>query len=145
MTELRDPVARDCFREHASLNQQLARMEKLVRAPDPAGADALREQLRDLRDVLSRHMASEEKPDGFMDQVRRRTARYDAALKELRDEHRSLSTGLDTLIAEAADFEEVPGPFASRLRSWSDTLRDHESRENHLLQAAFTVDLGAKD
>ncbi len=80
-----------------------------------------------------------------MDAVRKQEPRLEHAIQNLIDEHRELVRSLDTLIEEAEAKNKLEDVFRQKVHRWIERVREHESRENGLLEDAFVEDLGAGD
>jgi hypothetical protein len=93
---------------------------------------------------VTSHFAVEER-NGWMDQALKREPRLDHAIRAVHEEHLELVHSLGTLIDEAEAVEELDEAFRDKLRRWIHRVRDHEARENEILEDAFVEDLGAGD
>jgi hypothetical protein len=128
---------------HAALLEELYELEEAARSP-AAGPGVLGARLAKARTHLATHFRFEEE-DGYMDVVLQREPQRGRAVEELRQEHRRLAESLDALISEAGPAGQPAEAFRAKVRAWVGSVRDHESRENALVQAVFNLDVGAED
>jgi hypothetical protein len=49
------------------------------------------------------------------------------------------------LVAEARAVTALDEPFRGKVRAWGERVRQHEARENDLVQDAFNWDIAAED
>jgi hemerythrin len=103
------------------------------------------EILSELGELLPRHFADEEAPDGLFDHLRARRPRIHEQLEALREEHRSILEILQALRAakastrdEASRMENLKGAFLRKLRG-------HERNENLLVMDVYFQDEGGPD
>jgi hypothetical protein len=129
---------------HASLNEDLKRLEEA--ALPAAGRERweLAAQLRATRADLVEHFRLEEH-GGYMDSVRQREPRLERTVEELAAEHRQLLQALDRLLDQAGAPAGDAGTFGAEVRAWVASVRRHEGREINLVQEAFSVDISADD
>lgn len=111
-----------------------------------ASAKTLVELLRRLQEfrlLIAAHFTDEERPDGFFDLIRARSARHLGTVKQLENEHQALLGEIDGIAAQARAC--LAGPVAHILRQAADLaqrLSEHEARENALLGDALYIDIG---
>jgi hypothetical protein len=87
-------------RAHASLLEDLRKLEQSLHAGGRLSTPDVRSQLAATHSHITNHFAFEEQ-NGWMDSVRRQEPRLDHAIQSLRAEHHELVQSLDTLIEEA--------------------------------------------
>jgi hypothetical protein len=93
------------------------------------------------------HMEFEER-DGYLAPVQQQMPTMSAAIEQLREEHPLLQSRLAQILTDA---RVEPGVYmfreeiSPRLEQWLDSMRDHERRENLLVQEAFNTDVSACD
>jgi hypothetical protein len=80
-----------------------------------------------------------------MDAVRKQEPRLEHAVQILIHEHRQLVESLDTLIDEVEARARLDDAVRQKVLRWIKHVREHETRENELLEDAFVEDLGAGD
>ncbi len=80
-----------------------------------------------------------------MDKVRKREPRLERAVQQLAEEHQQLMQALDAILAEANAAPAMTDALRDKIRAWVERIRNHETRENHLVQEAFGFDVGAED
>ena len=103
----------------------------------------LLQHLHELRLQIAPHFTDEERPDGFFDLIRARSARHLGAVKQLENEHRVLLGAIDGLAEQARAC--LAGPVAHILKEAAELARllhEHETREDALLGDALYIDIG---
>lgn len=136
--------AENIGRAHASLLEDLRKLEQSLHAGGRLSSPDLRSQLAATHSHITNHFAFEEQ-NGWMDSVRKQEPRLDHAIQSLRAEHRELVQSLDTLIEDAEVTEDVTELLRDKVLRWIHRVRDHEARENGILEDAFVEDLGVGD
>jgi hypothetical protein len=129
------------LRAHALLLKDLQALEQAAGAEGTA--DELCSCLDATRVHLARHFRFEE-VNGYLEAVRLREPRLERAVAGAAVEHGQLAAELDRLIAAARSGAD-PQPLREQVRGWLGRVREHEARENDLVQEAFGLDLGADD
>ena len=103
----------------------------------------LLQRLHELRLLIAPHFTDEERPDGFFDLIRARSARHLGAVKQLENEHQAFLGALDGLAEQARAC--LAGPVAHILKEAAELSRrmhEHEAREDALLGDALYIDIG---
>ena len=131
-------------RAHLALRKDLGLLEEAARTACGEGAAALRARLGATRTHVLEHFRFEE-DNGYLDAVRKREPRLDRAVQQLAEDHVRLARSLDALVEEAGRASHLDEPFRAKVRAWMEQLRQHETRENDLIQDAFNTDIGAED
>jgi hypothetical protein len=129
---------------HASLNEDLKRLEEAALPVSRRERGELAAQLRAARADLVEHFRLEEH-GGYMDTVRQREPRLERTVEELAAEHRQLLQSLDALLEQAAAPAGDASAFGEAVRAWVASVRRHEAREIDVVQEAFSVDISADD
>ncbi len=138
-------VGREIREEHERLASLLRRLQEDVAAFCSSWA-SLREELRVFKDHLRRHFELEEE-GGFMEEVLRRWPHATSRVEALRAEH-------ERLLREAEDLLEASGrategqpmdAWAATCHRFLSAIREHEWRENRLIQEVFCLDVGGGD
>jgi hypothetical protein len=80
-----------------------------------------------------------------MDVVRNREPRLEHAIGQLVEEHYQLAQSLEALLGTAGKAVELDDTLREGVRAWVERVRQHEAREDKLVQDAFNTDLGAED
>jgi hemerythrin-like domain-containing protein len=137
-------VAEALSQAHATLLAELRDLEKAVRPSAGEGLPELRARLSAIRTHIIEHFRIEEK-NGYMDTVRKREPRLERTIQQLAEEHCQLAQSLDALIDEARASTSLDASFREQVRGWVERVRQHEMRENDLIQDAFNLDIGAED
>jgi hypothetical protein len=137
-------VAEANSRAHAALLRDLQALEVVGRSAAKHGLESLRARLETTRAHIVEHFRFEEE-NGYMEAVRKREPRLERAVDQLADEHRQLLDSLDALRTEIASAANEDGTVAAKVTAWVQKVQQHEARENHLVQDAFGLDIGAED
>jgi hypothetical protein len=131
-------------RAHLALRKDLGLLEEAARPASGEGTTELRARLGATRTHVVEHFRFEEE-NGYLDAVRQREPRLERAVQQLADDHRRLARSLDALVEEARAAARLDDTFRGKVRAWMEQLRQHEVRENDLIQDAFNTDIGAED
>jgi hypothetical protein len=129
---------------HAALLEDLQRLDEAARQPLLGGRGELLRQLDRTRAHVVEHFCYEEQ-QGYMDVVRRREARHERLINQLYEEHRHLAKTLTALRAEAETAALPADALREKILAWVKHLRQHEARENDLVQNVFNLDVAAED
>jgi hypothetical protein len=138
------PVAEALGRAHAALLEDLRRLEAAINAPSGKDASELAAGLTATRKHIQAHFRFEE-DNGYLDAVRQREPRLERAIDQLANEHRCLSQGLDALITTTQSAAHMTDALRDGVRGWIEQVRQHETREDELVQDAFNLDINAED
>lgn len=134
-------------REHAQLGALFTRISNLVSGPAEGLAEQLPAVLEEALSHCRQHMAFEER-DGYLPGVRERLPSMAETLEQMRQEHAELLDELAARLAEAraaASDRTLAATVVPRVRKWLQRIRDHEIRENTLVQETFNRDMGTAD
>jgi hypothetical protein len=131
-------------RAHRLLMRDLQRLETAAHEPLADGLEKLRTQLPLTRAHLIEHFRYEE-DHGYAELIREQLPRLQHAVMERLDEHPQLLSRLEDLLDELQLARCLSGSFPSKVLAWVHEVREHESKENLLIQDAFNRDLGATD
>jgi hypothetical protein len=126
---------------HAALMEDLQKLQALTSA---GSLPELRSRLSLIQLHIKEHFRFEEQ-NGYMDAVRKREPRLERIIDQLADEHRQIADGLDSLIATATGNGQPSPKFCEEVQHWIERVRQHEFRENDLVQEAFNTDTTAVD
>ena len=80
-----------------------------------------------------------------MQAVLTRAPHLERTVNHLRGEHDELRRSLAALAKEAGGAQGPGADFREKVRHWIQRVRDHEARENLLVEDAFNRDLAAED
>jgi hypothetical protein len=144
MATMDSSLAEALSRAHAALLEDLTRLEEAARPTSGEGLAELRARLDATRAHLDEHFRFEEH-DGYMDAVRKWEPRLERAIQQLAEEHRQLERLLAMLLKDARVATDRDARLQEEVRQWTQAVRQHESRENDLIQTAFNLDIGAED
>jgi hypothetical protein len=134
--------------EHAQLGNLLGRVRRLMDAKSEETRDGmLGVLLEQLTVEVREHMEFEER-DGYLAPVQQRMPGLFDTIERMRGEHAVLQSKLAQILTDARtrpgvyEFREEVSPH---VRQWLDSMRDHERRENLLVQEAFNTDISTGD
>jgi hemerythrin-like domain-containing protein len=122
--------------EHSDLFRELQKLEEAVGSGSAESLVGLGTGLGNVRTHLTNHFRFEEQ-GGYMAPLLKEEPRFGAVVRELLDEHRQLAQTLDALIQELRAAPGSRDVFRERVRAWVSHVRQHESRENNLVQEAY--------
>jgi hypothetical protein len=125
---------------HTDLLSDLHELEKEMGA-DSASPVALGTHLGSLQTHILEHFRFEEE-GGYMAQVLKEEPQLRSAADELLEEHQQMAETLEGLIQEITKASGVRDAFRKKVKAWIKQIRQHESRENSLVQEAY-YDSGA--
>jgi signal transduction histidine kinase len=131
-------------RAHHMLLADLSRLEELGCTSARGSVAELNTQLRTVQTHLLRHFRLEEQ-DGYMDAVLKRDPGQERAVQQVLSEHQQLSESLSALIKDLSDRLRIEEALRLQLGEWIESVRQHESRENLLIENVFNQDIGAED
>jgi len=122
----------------------LLNLEEMTDSSSGADGRALGACLTSLRSNLDEHFRFEER-NGYMDAVLARAPQMARQVEGLREEHAEMRQSLIALAAQARKARSVDDELRQKVRDWVAKVRNHERRENLLVEDTFNRDLGAKD
>lgn len=131
-------------RAHAKLRADLGLLEEAAGPSSETGIKGLCDRLAATRNHVADHFRLEEQ-NGYMDAFRTRQPRLERAIQTLRDDHADLLRALDGVIHNATRAISVEDPLREQVRNWLGELRQHEDRENRLIEDAYDLDVGPGD
>jgi hypothetical protein len=123
-------------------------LTELAAAQEPS---RIRELLDPLPEMLSKHFADEEGPDGLYDGLRAIRPALDSELKSLRGEHRRVLEAVETLrrqlremdqLERAEDQEERLGRIREDMSAFMEMVRRHERTETRLVADTYYLEEG---
>jgi hypothetical protein len=129
---------------HLAVLKDLGELEDAANSPLGADSAEMRSRLDRTRTHISEHFRFEEE-NGYMDAVLRRAPNLARTVEQLCDEHRNMAEALQGLIARTMTGRPLEEAFRDQVRSWVESVRRHEARENKLVQETFNVELDAED
>jgi hemerythrin-like domain-containing protein len=137
-------IAEALSQAHAALLEDLRKLDEAVRPSSREGLADLAARLDAARAHITEHFRFEEH-NGYLDTVRGREPRLERAIQQLVEEHRQLAQSLDALLGKARAAANLDDALREDVRAWVARVRQHEVRENDLVQDAFSLDVGAED
>ena len=144
MERTENSVAEALARAHVALLADLRELEQATGSSSGKRLAELRVRLSTTRTHLAEHFRFEEQ-NGYMDAVQKREPRLERVIQQLSEEHGELAQSLAVLIEQAKAVTSLDCPFREAVRRWIKRVREHEVRENELVQDAFDLDIGAED
>ena len=123
-------------------------LKELAAAQEPS---RIRELLDPLPELLSKHFADEEGPDGLYDGLRAIQPCLDSELKSLRGEHRRVLKAVKALrrqvqeidqLERAEDQKERLGRIGDELSAFMELVRCHERTETRLVADTYYLEEG---
>jgi hypothetical protein len=129
---------------HIRLQADLRKLEDEAARTSTAMLPQLRSHLQATRVHIANHFQFEEQ-GGYMDSLRKREPRLERTIAGLAEEHEEMMQSLDTLIDSSRRPNSQLNVIRGRVREWIEQVRNHERRENDLVQDAFDFDVGAAD
>lgn len=145
-----EPTRRDTLeeiqREHEELRKQLGNVRQTL-AKRLATVVNVAELIGKLCEEVETHFTQEE-IDGFFDQVVEQAPRLSSNTEQLRAEHvrlRELIRDLSRCAGAGDGSDDWWERIEAQFHEFSKQLMRHESKENELLQSAYTDDIGQAD
>jgi predicted nucleic acid-binding Zn-ribbon protein len=129
---------------HVALLEDLTDLENAANSYLGTDSAAMLSRLERTRTHITEHFRFEEQ-NGYMADVLQREPNLARTIEQLRDEHHKLALKLDGLLEQMRSGQPLEEAVRDQVRSWIESVRQHEARENSLVQYAFNVDLGAED
>jgi hypothetical protein len=129
---------------HRALLKDLADLERISEAAVPTEPAKVCARLKALSTHLGKHFRFEEE-SGYMQAVLARAPHLERRVLRLRLEHDELWSTLATLITQVGQLPPGGDDFRQALRAWVEHVRDHETRENVLVEDAFNTEVAASD
>jgi hemerythrin-like domain-containing protein len=129
---------------HKALLEDLQALETAAASCPPGNAAEFRRSLDQVWKHITKHFRFEEK-DGYMDSVLQRQPHRERTIDQLREEHRELARSLQSLREEVKAGKTLEKSFGEKVQAWVAHVRDHETRENLLVQEVFNLDIAAED
>jgi hemerythrin len=121
---------------HADLLGDLKQLEVAIGADAGQSPAEVSARLERLLKHITDHFRFEEE-GGYMAQVLTEEPKFQPTAQELLLEHLKMRQTLEALIPEITEAKAVREAFRKKVRAWIKQLRQHESRENSLIQEAY--------
>ena len=137
-------VVESLEKAHRDLMKDLVDLEEASRSSLGMDASQIGSRLSRTRTHITDHFRFEEH-NGYMYAALQREPNLTRSIEHLRDEHRQLAEALDDLIEQTRMRQNTEESLRAQIRSWIEKVRQHEARENTLVQDAFNVDVGSDD
>src|SRR5262249_38925451 len=144
MNKVKTSPATALLEAHHALLKDIAALEPFLQSNAPAPPDEVLRRLETLRGDLGKHFRFEEQ-NGYMQEVLAQAPQHERRVESLREEHDKLWQALAALLRQAKDAPALGEDFRQKVRGWIDQMRDHERRENLLVEEAFNTDVPAED
>lgn len=143
MAELTLDAAAMLSRAHAALLKDLRKLKAFIASPNPEIMDLL-----DRLDVTTTRMAEHfrlEEKDGYMESVRVRSPHLERAVDKLKCEHAELLITAKELLSDAQTAMRIDNGLRARVLDLIAAVRDHEERENILIEDVYNRETGLED
>ncbi|HUE72269.1 MAG TPA: hemerythrin domain-containing protein [Pirellulaceae bacterium] len=144
MATKNETTAEELVQAHVAFRDDLGKLEKSVRPASVASLDEVQAELGAVRMHASEHFRLEERSE-WMTKIKKRGPKLERLVQHLREEHRELLEAIDTLLKVIQAAKRLDDGLREKVHQWIERVRRHESRENDLVQEAYTLDLGAAD
>lgn len=144
MTTTAPSMAETLGKAHMAFLEDMRKLEDAARSTNAGSLGELQSHLAATQLHLKEHFRFEEE-NGYLDTVRKREPRLERSIEHLAEEHRDLSRSLDALVMKASTCTSLEEEMRGCVREWIKRVKNHEIRENELVQDAFNLDLGAED
>jgi hypothetical protein len=131
-------------RVHKALLKDLRRLEEQVASGSEDVLPIVIARLERTQNHLAEHFRYEEQ-DGYMDGVRKREPRLERAIEQLGSEHRLILHSLESILEEARLASALDSALQEKILAWMELVREHERREDELIENAFNLDINAED
>jgi len=140
--------ARKALQQHRVIQRLLQAVVRFITAGPGHSAETIQTLDRDLKN-LQAYMGShfeQEEAGGLFEDILERLPMVDAAVQDLRQEHKEFIEDLKGLIQrlESPEVKEIEA-IRSDLNIFVSTFYEHEATENGLLQQAYNLDIGSPD
>ena len=129
---------------HEALLDDLQGLERALHSPGGEDSAAISARLGRTQAHITQHFRFEE-ANGYMSAVLKKKPHLERVAGQLLGDHLQLAQTLSRLVDEAKTATKLDARFSTRVRAWIEDVRQHESRENQLVQEAFNVDMDAED
>ena len=133
-------------REHRELHAALGAAQGVMR-DSPLDPAVVRSTIGRLRQCVESLFAHEEE-SGYMREVVQRAPRFSERVEQLLEEHSHILGNIKSLCDQVNWIREGPVPWDDikcKFADFAACLSKHETRENSILQKAYTSDIGTKD
>lgn len=124
------------YQAHTDLLRDLMELEQSVQRGSEQGQRELSSRLATVQTHLADHFRFEER-DGYMAPLLKEEPRIGPVVQELLAEHRRLTQALGALVEEVSAAQALRDDVRERVRAWVKQVRQHESRENNLVQEVY--------
>jgi hemerythrin len=136
-------LADNLAQAHRTLLEQMNRLEAGLQSRAPGGLPEVTRRLAGLRADLAAHFRLEEE-NGYMQAVLARAPQFERKVQQLREEHALLARSLDELVRDATAASDLD-PLREAIHAFLARVREHESKENLLVEDAFNLDFCGED
>lgn len=144
MEKVPAPFGEALGRAHTALLKDLLELEEAGRPASRSSLPVLRSRLEATSVHIMEHFRFEEQ-NGYMETIRQREPRLGRAIDELAKEHGQLLKSLDIVLEETFTAPCIDETIGAKISEWINQVRQHEARENQLVQDAFNLDIGPED
>jgi hypothetical protein len=136
MEQQQDSFAEALREAHTDLLRDLLELERAAGAGSRVGLEDLGLRLGKVRALITDHFRLEEE-GGYMAPILKEEPRFGRLVEELLAEHGQMARALDALLEDVGRVRTRQEVLREAIRAWVGQVRQHESRENHLVQEAY--------
>jgi hypothetical protein len=136
MEQPHDSFAEALREAHTDLLHDLLELERAAGWEPRAGPEELGARLGKVRAHLTDHLRFEEE-GGYMAPILKEEPRFGRLVEELLAEHGQMAQALDALLEEVGGVRTRQDALREGVLAWIRRVRQHEARENHLVQEAY--------
>jgi hypothetical protein len=136
-------VAETLGRIHTELFEKLRKLEEAAGLSSSQDLVELRARLVAMHRHIVEHFLFEDQYQ--IELIRQREPRLDRTIQRFAEEHCQMTESLFALIGEAESSSKFEDELRERVRSWVNEVRQHETREDMLLQGRINLGSGAAE
>jgi hypothetical protein len=139
MTKTERPISEKVLRAHREIDGELKRLEEVIAPSGFPGMGSLHTNLDKAYSLLIEHFRIEEE-EGYMTEVLKKAPNTDRIVRDLQEQHKTLSHTLGDLMDDVKIMEAELEKLCAKLREWIEMAQAHELRESSLLTEVFGAD-----
>jgi hypothetical protein len=139
MTKTERSMSEVLLRSHREIESELKRLEQVVAPTGFPGLENLHNNLDMAYSFLIEHFRVEEE-EGLLVEVVKKAPEKDRVVRDLQEQHKTLSHSLGDLMDEVKIMEAELEKLCNKLREWIQMTQSHERRETSLLKEVFDLE-----
>lgn len=144
MKDKQESGSHDLLEAHRELMVHLHALQEALAPAEKIDMPRLQSQLQTVQTEVKEHFQFEEQ-GGYLAVVLERKPQLKRTVEELRQEHDRLAGSLQELVRHCQHAITIEPELVAEIQGWMHRLRDHEARENKLVQETFNLETGAGD